>query len=208
MSHENIKTIKQGYPFSPSAVGYGITALVIAAVATYQLNDIYKLITIPFYLIGVYLFFVRRELILDLNNNRFKLADSVLGLKLGSWHNFSEIKGITIKYTILTDKTKGANQYALMTPYGIMGIARWSPNQYKKDETWIVKTYDSNRKAIQILNVGKEEALTALIHILNKNKEAKPYLAHYRKDYELKKAELSKGKLELVTPKPKRGKYY
>lgn len=127
---------------------------------------------------------------------------------MGSWRNISEIKAITIKYTILTDKQKGANQYGLMTPYGIMGIARFSPNQYQRDETWLVDLYDKNNNKAQILNTGKAEALTAIIHLLNTNHDAKPYLAHFRKDYELKRKELALGILELVTPKPKRGKYY
>lgn len=208
MSQENIKVFKQGYPFSPAAIGYGITALVAAFIIIFQFNGIYKVISIPFMLIGIYLFFVRRELIIDLDNNQLKIADSVLKVKFGSWKPIAEIKGITIKYTILTDKQKGANQPGLLTPMTIFNLARWNPNQYQKDETWLVNIYDSGNTPTQILNTGKTEALTALIHILNKNQTAKPYLAHYRKDYELKRAELAQGKLELVNPKPKRGKYY
>lgn len=208
MSNENIKTFKQGYPFTPPAIGYGITAMIIGVIMSFQMKALFSLIAIPFLLIGIYLFFVRRELILDLKNDRYKTADSVFGIKLGSWQNIEDIKGVTIKYTILTDKQKGATQPGLMTPFTALSLARWSPNQYNKNETWLVNTFDSKGNKTQILNTGKEDALTALIHILNKNKEVKPYLAHYRKDYELKRAELSKGVLELVNPKPKRGKYY
>lgn len=205
---QHIKTFKQGYPFSPSAIGYGITAITIGVIMIFQFSSFLKLLSLPFFFVGIYLFFVRRELILDLKSDQIKIADSVLSMKLGTWKKIADLKGVTIKYTILTDKQKGANQYALLSPYGIMGLVRFSPNQYNRDETWLIKTIDKDGNQKQILNTGKEEALTALIHILNKNKEIKPYLAHYKKDYELKRAELAQGKLELVTPKPKRGKYY
>lgn len=207
MSSENMKTFKQGYPFTPPVLGYGLTAIVAGLVLIFQIEAIMYLISIPFILIGTYLFFARRELILDLENDRYKVADSVFGIKLGSWQDIKDIKGVTIKYTILTDKQKGATQPGLLTPFTALGLARWNPNQYNRDETWLVHTYDSKKNSKQILNTGKKDALTALIHILNKNKETKPYLAHYRKDYELKRAELSKGVLELVTPRKTR-KYY
>lgn len=208
MTNETIKTFKQGYPFSPPVIGYGITAILISIILFFQIDQLMLLIAIPFLITGIYLFFVRRELILDLENNRYKLADSVFGLKLGTWQNIKDIKGLTIKYAILVDNKKGATQPGLLNPFAVGSLARFYPNQYNKDETWLVNIYDTKGNKVQILNTGKNEALTALIHILNKNKEAKPYLAHYRKDYELKRSELALGKLELVNPKPKRGKYY
>ncbi len=206
MSEEKI-VIKQGYPYSAMTYGYAVFLVVGACLVAIKFEGLPTLLSIPLFVLGLYLFVVRREFILDLENDRFKSANSFLGMKLGNWSSIADIKGITIKYTILTDKRKN-QQYGGILPVAIFDLARSNPNQYNKDETWLVHIFDATGNSSRILNTGKTEALTALIHILNKNKEAKPYLAHYRKDYELKKAALSQGKLELVTPKPKRGKYY
>jgi hypothetical protein len=124
----------------------------------------------------------------------------LLGIKYGKWQFISSFKGVSIKYTILTDRNR-SNQAGAGMATQIFAVARFSNNQYNKEETWLVHIYTQDNKKIQILNTDKKNALTAIIYLLKTEDNITPYLANCRPEFELSKPNLMKGLLTLLNPR-------
>ena len=201
MKNTGVQKFKMGSPFQAIALSYGFILLFGGPLIIYLTSTIGLYIGLVFMLIGIYIVFLRKEFWIDLEAQVFRQTSNVLGITFGKWQYINQYKGISIKYTVLTDKNKG-NQPGLIVPINIFSMARWNPNQYNKDETWLVHIYSNKHDKSQILNTNKTDALRAIIYLLNISDNIKPYLANCRPEFELNKAHLSKGQLTLLNPKP------
>lgn len=105
--------------------------------------------------------------------------------------------GITVKYTLLSDK--GADKIGNGVPPAIFASGRYYDNQYNKQESWIVNLIDKKGEKVLLISTDKQNALDIITVILTVEKNLKPFLSNYRKEFELSKDAIMKGKVVLLS---------
>lgn len=144
--------------------------------------------------IGAYFALVRKSLIIG--EDRFMIKTRMPFYAGGKWNDYENFKAITIKYTILN--AKGGNRRGNAPQDPMKKIDLKNPNQNSEDtaETWLVHLVNQDNEKIQLINSNKQLAVKVAVMVM-KQSNLKPYLANFRKGFELNETLLKQGVLKL-----------
>lgn len=188
-----ILTYDLGYPFQFSIMGFGYTFLLAPIFISFFFLSgglVAAVFLIP---IGSYLVFIRKRLLIS--NEGYQIEQRILHFKWGKWINFSTCDAIIIKYTIL-NASRGNRGNAPKDPMKKIDLKQ--PNQHSSDtnETWLVHLIDNQHNKTLLINTHKTKALEVVQQIMHRS-SLKPYLANFKKGFELNETSLNSGIIQL-----------